>query len=175
MSDLRGVERSIEASARQTAKPSLAEVGERAYHGPMAPDDGLTYHEMAAEAREEVLARAASALASCERVRLAWAYGSFLSDRPFGDIDIGVQFYGAPHWDDPGDVARRIWEAIGRPPWDVDVVPLNDATAFIREKVADEGCLLFEREPGEDVEFEGLAATEVIELAEWKRIQEGGG
>lgn len=138
-------------------------------------DEELTVHEALPEQREAILEEAAQALAGCTRVRLAWAHGSFLEGAAFRDIDIAVQFYGPPSWRDPGLVAQAVWEAIGRPPYDVDVVPLNDAVPFFRRKVADEGRLLLEREAGEASEFGGLAASEVIELMEWKRIQEVGG
>jgi predicted nucleotidyltransferase len=108
-------------------------------------------------------------------VRLAWAHGSFLEGGAFHDLDIAVQFYGPPSWRDPGLVAGLVWEAIGKPAFNVDVVPLNDAVPFFRRKVADDGHLLLEREAGEASEFGGLAMSEVIELMEWKRLQEPGG
>lgn len=130
----------------------------------------IRVNELAPQEREEMLRRASLVLDGFPRARLAWAYGTFITGRPFGDLDIAVQFYGRPAWHEPADVAQAIWEAVGRPAFDVDVVPLNDATPFFRRHIADHGRLLFERAPGEAVEFGGMAVSEVLDLLEWRQL-----
>ncbi|MBI2901882.1 MAG: nucleotidyltransferase domain-containing protein [Planctomycetes bacterium] len=140
----------------------------------MSGDRELVRHDLPGERRDELLRAAARALESMPGVRLAWAYGSFVRAERFRDLDLAVQFAGRPGWRDPGRVVEAVSLALERPPFEIDVVPLNDAAPEFRLDVARRGILLRERIVGEAIEFAALARSELMDLAEWRRALAAG-
>lgn len=128
-------------------------------------------HDLPTEDRFALLARAAAALAAMSQVRVAWAFGSFVRAEPFRDLDVAVVL------DEPwsllslGRVARMVAEALGWPPWEVDVVPLNDATPAFRWAVVREGRVLYERTPGDATEDWVLARNLWLDFSAWRALR----
>jgi predicted nucleotidyltransferase len=139
----------------------------------MTADPELVRHERSPRERQAMLRVIADAVRSLPGVRLAWAYGSFLRGEPFRDLDLAVQFVGPPGWRDPNRIAQAVWIALGRPPFDIDVVPTNDATPAFRWEVARSGVLLAESARGEATDFTALARSEIIDMAECRHSLAG--
>ncbi|MBI4704842.1 MAG: nucleotidyltransferase domain-containing protein [Deltaproteobacteria bacterium] len=134
--------------------------------GPEAPID------LPLEERFGLVSALRRALLAEPCVRVAFLHGSFARGEPFRDLDVGVQL------DEPfrilavGGLAHRLWAAIGRPGFDVDVVPLNDAPAAFRWEVAQGGQVLRERRPGDAADFAVRALSERIDFNEARRVIE---
>lgn len=128
-------------------------------------------HDLPQERRAAILATARATLAAATPpgVRLVYAYGSFVRGEGFRDLDLAVLLDDAEQWRLPARVGHAVWEAIGRPTYEVDAVPLNDAAAEFRFQVADQGALLYEREPREAIELWVRAASERTDHLEWRR------
>jgi predicted nucleotidyltransferase len=135
------------------------------------PDAEFQRHTWPAERREAALRAAATALEARPEVLLAYAHGSFAADRPFRDLDLAILLRHAASWRDPGRIAQAVWEAIGKPPFDIDVQILNEAGTAFRLQVAESGRPIFQRHPGEATEFRVLARNMDFELREWRRLR----
>jgi len=85
----------------------------------------LVLHDEPPETRDRILGLASAALSGCTRVRLAWAFGSFVEGRRFRDLDIAVQIYGIPEWIVPVVDSDRIHAALG------DRTDLRDFAAWL--------------------------------------------
>jgi len=152
------------------SKPAPAEPGAAAPPASEAPPPPAT-HDLPPGERQRLLGAATTALATFPALRLAWAFGSFTRDEPFRDLDLGVVL-DRSSWRVPARVGQAVWEAVGRPAWDVDVVELNAPGAHprFRRQVAEEGLLLWEREPRDAIEFWVQATSELADLRDWQRI-----
>lgn len=138
----------------------------------MAPSHEPAIHDLSAEERAATLRQASALLATVPGVRVAWAHGSFTGGGPFRDLDVAVWFAPSPRWSEPGDLGFALWQALGRPPWSVDVQVLNDATPAFRDRVARAGVLLHERTPGDALELTVTARSLLIDQQEWHRAHE---
>ena len=67
----------------------------------------------------------------------------------------------------PGRLCGALRERLGHPPFEIDVVPLNDASPSFRRAVADEGVLLHEEAAGESLSFWVQATSHLMDLAAW--------
>lgn len=130
----------------------------------MTPFGSATTHDLGALERNRITEALRRALEAEERVRVAFLFGSFARGEPFRDVDIGVEL------DEPfrllslGGLSRRLWTALGRPRFELDVVPLNDAPHSFRLEVADGGRVLHERHPGDAFEFAVQAQSDTIDF-----------
>lgn len=111
-----------------------------------------------------------TALGAHRSTRVAWVFGSFARGEPFRDLDVAVWFERAIHWSEPGELATRVWETLGRPGFEVEVQVLNDATAEFLERVTRDGLVVFERSRGDAMELATLALSRLIDQREWQRI-----
>lgn len=135
----------------------------------MSVGDRLDSFDLPAAARRSVLEQLAAVLASLENVIVGFAFGSFVRGERFRDLDIAILFDEPMTFRDPGRVAHAI-ESNLSVDFPVDVVPLNDAPASFRYRVAQEGHVLREREPRGAIDFWVRARSEMLDLAEWHRI-----
>jgi predicted nucleotidyltransferase len=127
----------------------------------------LSLFRIPSEAEKEAFLTALSgALAAESRVRTAFVFGSFVREGSFRDVDIGLEF------DEPftllevSRLADRLWAAVGRPDFELDVVPLNDAPPTFRLEVDSTGRVVRERSAGDALEFGVRARSEWIDLRE---------
>jgi len=120
-------------------------------------------------ARRAVMERIAQVVSRASDVRVVFAFGSFVGDGVFRDIDLGVLFQREPGWQAPARIALEVGLELGPGP-EIDVIPLNDADTFLEEHVAERGTLVFERDPGDAAELVAMARSEAIDLREWRRI-----
>jgi predicted nucleotidyltransferase len=104
----------------------------------------LTYYELPAERREEVLRAIATRLAEDVNIVFAYAHGSFVRRRFFRDVDVAVWLR------DPSDPLRYVLNLsaeldakVGLP---VDVQVLNEAPLPFKYRVVTEGRLLLSRD-----------------------------
>jgi predicted nucleotidyltransferase len=94
--------------------------------------DGVLHQPVDSGSRQRVLARLAQVLGEDPRVDFAFVYGSFAEDRPFHDVDVGIQIQSdrcdgvrvADHAMAP--LEERLAAAAGFP---VDLVVLNGRPA----------------------------------------------
>lgn len=136
-----------------------------------APPLHTATYDLPPDERRRLLDAAATALATFPSLRLAWTFGSFTRPGPFRDLDLGVVL-DTRSWRLPARIGQAVWEAVGRPAWDVDVVVLDAPGSHprFRRQVADDGLLLREREPRDAVEFWLQATSELADLREWQRV-----
>ena len=103
------------------------------------------FFELKKRRKEALLRKIVNLLENREEVFWAFAYGSFLRDVPFRDIDIAVYVYRDV---DPLDfkfrLDRELLKAIGLP---VDVKVINRAPPWFIIKVINEGRRLVEKVP----------------------------
>lgn len=85
-------------------------------------------------------------------MRTAFIFGSFARSEPFRDHDIAIELYEPFSLLDIGAVHARRSKTLGDPPYELDVVPLNDAPPSFRLVVVDTGLLVFERCAGNGLE-----------------------
>ncbi len=106
---------------------------------------GLNLHYIPRAKRDKLLGVIAKHLECRSEVILAVAYGSFIGDKPFRDIDIAV--YSAGVEDAIGYellLERGLSNLTGYP---VDVRLLNSAPPWFTKKVLGEGMVLTARKP----------------------------
>lgn len=104
-------------------------------------------HDVPRAEREHCLERLQAALAEEPAVVFAYAFGSFIEDRPFEDIDVAVFVEPSPHVQRDLlafqlDLAARLEHASGFP---VDLVLLNEAPLGLRAASL-AGRLLYSRD-----------------------------
>jgi predicted nucleotidyltransferase len=126
-------------------------------------------HDAPRPDREQMLERVGRALAGVDGIELGYAFGSFARGEPFRDLDVAVLLDDARNWRTPARAGRAIWEALGRPGFEIDVVPLNDASPAFKRAVVTENRLVFERHSGSAADFWVSAVSEDIDFREWKR------
>jgi predicted nucleotidyltransferase len=129
-------------------------------------------HVLDADGRQDVVQRLSRALASDDRVRAAWLFGSFSRGEPFRDVDVGVLFAEPLRTFEEAELSNRLWDALGGTPYDLDVVALNGAAPRFQLKVVDGGRLLCEHRPGLAVEFAVRAESEIADFLEAMRAVE---
>ena len=113
-----------------------------------------------------------AALAREPKVRLAFLFGSAARGESFHDIDIGVELDEPFRGLELRGLSLRLWEAAGRPQFELDVVPLNDAPPSFREEVSTTGRVLFERWPRYAHDFAVQALSDIIDFRQAERIVE---
>lgn len=124
----------------------------------------MVLHHLSPRERDGWLESLASAFACESSVQVAFVFGSFLGGDAFRDLDIAVWL------DEPFsllDVARltsRLWAAVGRPAFELDVVPLNDAAPAFLAEVAEKGRLLVERHEGAALDLAVRARSDWLDL-----------
>ncbi len=136
----------------------------------MSTDDRIEQFYLSPEARHEVLESVRSWAASEDGVMLAVAFGSFVRGESFRDLDLGLFLREPFDALELGKLAWRIWKAIGRPVFEIDVVPLNDAMPGFVTEVLREGCVLREAWPGDAHDRAVQAQSEWIDFQEAARI-----
>ncbi len=126
----------------------------------------LKHHRLSASEREDVLERVAGCLAAEGAVLFAYALGSFVEGRPFGDVDVAV-FLDLERCPEAGmlalqlDLADRLEKAAGLP---VDVVLLNGAPLGIR-MAAVRGRVAYSRDDAGRLAFLEATCLETMDMA----------
>jgi predicted nucleotidyltransferase len=141
---------------------------------------GLTSYEMplfdvSMEEREKMLGVLASILRAREQVRFAYAFGSFLSSRPYHDIDVAVYFgstleVGA-NLEAAFTLAADLEVALrkaGYRPGPLDVRPLNHAPLSFRYHVFT-GRLLCSRDEALRVSVVAQTFSQYLDLLPLRR------
>jgi predicted nucleotidyltransferase len=128
--------------------------------------------DLPAPLRRRIAAAIAEAVASLPEVRVAYVYGSFARGEPFADIDLAVMIDEPHSWRVPGRLADELGARLRSLPAPLDVVTLNAAPSSFRLRVAQEGKLVYEREPGEDLELWVRARSEVNDFDAWRRAHQ---
>ncbi len=141
-----------------------------AYHLAMSSRKPAPVHVLSEPQRSGFVEKIRQALAYEPAVRTAFLYGSFARGEPFRDVDIGLEMAEPFGLLDVAAVSDRLWEATGRPTFDLDVVPLNDAPPAFRVEVEAKGILLVEAESDAALEFAVRARAEWLDLQESRRI-----
>ena len=113
-----------------------------------------------------------AALSREPKVRLAILFGSFVRGEPFRDVDIGIELDEPFRLAEVGSISLRLWEAVGRPAFELDVVPLNEAPPSFQMEVSGTGAVLFERWPGYGLDYFVQAQSDVLDFREAERIVE---
>lgn len=127
------------------------------------------------EEREKILALLAERLEGLEQVLFAYAFGSFLSSRPFHDIDIAVYFGSALDERDytetafaiAGDLEGTLRKA-GYHTMPLDVRPLNRAPLSFRYHVF-AGRLLCSRDEALRVPMVAQTSSQYLDLLPLRR------
>ena len=122
------------------------------------------------EDREEMLVLLSDALKTHAQISFAYAFGSFLSDRPFHDIDLGVYFTSSldasaslkAAFNLAGDLETTLRKA-GYRAAPVDVRPLNHAPLSFRYHVFT-GRLLISRNESLRVHLVAQTYSEYLDL-----------
>jgi predicted nucleotidyltransferase len=127
-------------------------------------DDRLHTHELPAGERRAILDRVRAHLAGIEGIRAVYAYGSFARGEPFRDLDVAVLLEDSADWRGVGRVDERVGAALGKVPFEVDVVPLNDASPRFRRAVVRDGERLYESGPDVALEFEVRSISEYMDF-----------
>jgi predicted nucleotidyltransferase len=130
-------------------------------------------HTLDREERDPLLSKLSRVVAGVSGVRIVWAFGSFVRNQPFHDLDLGVVVSDPDDWRAVARVLQAAEGALGDSPFPVDVVPLNDATPAMRRRVSSEGRVLYEREVGDALDFRVQATSEHIDFLEFMRARAG--
>ncbi len=131
------------------------------------PQSGaLKHYDLSAPDRERVLGRVAESLAAEGAVLFAYAFGSFVEGRAFGDVDVAV-FLDQERCPDASllslhlDLAGRLEEAAGLP---VDAVLLNEAPLGLRMAVV-RGRVVHSRDEARRLAFVEETCLQVMDMA----------
>jgi predicted nucleotidyltransferase len=130
----------------------------------------LCRNELPADVRADLTRAMTAAFVSLSGIRLAYLFGTFTRGEPFGDVDVAIVADDRSAWRVPAHAAQQLWIAMGKPPFDVDVVVLNDATPTFRRFVLAQGKLLFERESGDAMSYWLRTSHECLDFAERKLV-----
>jgi hypothetical protein len=125
--------------------------------------DEATRHVLDDGGRRRIIAALESAW-PIDGVRIAWLFGSFPSGAPFRDVDVAVVLDDPLAWRVMARAARALWEACGKPDYEVDVVALDDATPAFRRDVVTRGRRLYERCSGDAASYWVRAVSEHIDF-----------
>jgi predicted nucleotidyltransferase len=93
--------------------------------------------------------------------RLIVVFGSIARGNPASWSDLDVAVSGAPFWE-ALEIGARLGRCLGREP---HVVELESASDWLRFRVAQEGLLIFEREPDAWARFRAESAIRYFDLA----------
>jgi predicted nucleotidyltransferase len=134
-----------------------------------------SFFDVPLEEREKMLALLASTLEGFGQVLFAYAFGSFLSSRPFHDIDIAVYLDSALDERDyfeiaftiAGDLEETLQKA-GYRAVPLDVRPLNRAPLSFRYHVF-AGRLLFSRDEALRVPMVTQTSSQYLDLLPLRR------
>jgi len=100
---------------------------------------------------------------ACRGVQLAVLFGSFARGRAQDDSDVDVAVVLDPNVTSAEELAFH--ESLARTTdREVDLVRLEHADVILRNRVAREGVLLFERSPGLFARYSATAALEYLEM-----------
>lgn len=135
----------------------------RRYSTVIAFDDAVLVHDLSPRERDAIALALAAALNDEPSVRVAYLFGSFEEGGGFRDVDVAVWVEEPFSLLDLGRLAHRLWAATGRPRFELDVVPLNDAAPEFVARVAEEGRLLRERLPGAALEMATRARSDWLD------------
>ncbi len=103
------------------------------------------FYELSREEKDRVLKKLRELLSKHTEIVLAIAFGSFLKDYPFRDIDIAIYVVGnSDALDLKFELEEELEESVG---YSIDVTVLNDAPPWFVKKVLREGLVLFTKQP----------------------------
>lgn len=123
-------------------------------------------HVLSVADRNRIVVRVSEALAADDTVLFAYLFGSFLEDRPFGDVDVAV-FVDASRFKEMDtmtvqfNLAHRLERVAGLP---VDIVLLNQAPLGLR-MIALKGRLIHSRGESQRLAFVESTSLQAMDMA----------
>ncbi|MBI4704265.1 MAG: hypothetical protein HY744_24425 [Deltaproteobacteria bacterium] len=130
-------------------------------------DDACRLYDLPQAERNALLVAVGAALGRVASVRLGYAFGSFARGEKFRDLDLALLLDPAAAWWEPAEAAQQAWQAAGRPPWDIDVIALDDAAVVFRRGIVLQAGLIFEREAGQARAYEVRVLSLASDLSAW--------
>jgi len=119
--------------------------------------------------KELLVARLSNFLANRDEIVFAYVYGSFLRQKTFSDIDIGV-FLRKPFLYDPLNFELELESALqSLARFPVDLRVINFAPPSFVYNIIKESILIVDKEPNMRADFEGITCKKYFDFAAYRK------